>query len=111
MDGILITAAVITGVIAMIAIVTYFCAFPIGGTPDSVVLLPVFGDDKELPMRLERLMRRTDSRRVILVDYSADAAQTELCRHFVSNEPDAVFISHKNLEKILAKTFAIDKEI
>lgn len=107
MDMIIITSAVIIGVIALIEVLTYFFILPDEGIPDSVAVLPVFSDDKNFPMRLECLIRR-NSRNVILVDYSADSSQTELCRQFVRDNPDAVFISHEEIERIFAETFAIN---
>lgn len=111
MDGILITAAVIVGVIAMIEIVTMFFRLPLAcNGPSWVMVLPVFAEDSCFPQRLDRLAARSCGRtNVMIVDYSATEQQRELITQFARENPDAVIISHLELEKILSKTFAFEE--
>lgn len=99
MDGIIITAAVILAVISLIEIVTFFLAVPSGAAPAYASVLPVFAGDEKLRDRLEYLSTKGCGRkRVILVDYGATHEQAELCRQFVHNSPDAVFLPCSELE-------------
>lgn len=107
MDSVIITAAVILAVVAIIEIVTLFISLPTDNVPPYVTVLPVFADDKLFDKRLEYLMQKGCGRRnAILVDYTADTRQQELCRKFVENNPDAVFIPHTQLREIFSKTFS-----
>ena len=102
MDAIIITAAVVLAAICIIEIVSYFVTAPLSGTPAYISVLPVFENDEELSERLEYLaIKSCGRRRVIIVDYSASSEQSELCRGFVNNSPDAVFISAEELEKTM----------
>lgn len=111
MDGILVTAAVIVGVIAVIEIVTMFFRLPLKCSgPAYVMLLPVFSEDSCFPERLEQLASRSVGRtNVIIVDYSATSLQKEHISRFSGENPEAVVISHEELEKILSKMFAIEE--
>lgn len=107
MDGILITAAVILSVIALIEVVTFFFSIPVKGAPAYVSVLPVFRGDKDFRDRLEYISRKSCGRtRIILVGYSADEEQEMLCRQFVRDEPDAVYISGDELEKFFEEIFS-----
>lgn len=107
MDVIIIIAAVILAFIAVIEIITLF-SLPTDNAPPYVAVLPVFADDKYFPQRLEYILQKGCGRtNIIMVDYSADNTQKELCRQFINDNPDAVFISHTELEKYFAETFAI----
>ena len=109
MDGIIITAAVILGVIALIEIVTLLFLTPIKSAPAYVAVLPIFADDPELSERLEYLsLKGCGRRRIILVNYSADAEQDMLCRQFAGNSPDTLYISAMELEKTLREIFTCD---
>lgn len=112
MDEIIITMAVILAVIAIIEIVTHFFAINSAGSPPYVTVLPVFSDDVLFNMRLEFLMRKGSGRqRIILVDYSADNHQKELCIAFVHNNPDAVFIHYTEMKNFFAEIFAFHEKI
>lgn len=107
MDGLIITAAVILAVVAIIEIVTVFFSLPVDSAPPYVTVLPVFADDKLFERRLEYLMQKGCGRRsAILVNYTADLHQTELCRRFVHDNPDAVFISKEELERFFTGIFS-----
>lgn len=107
MDGIIITAAVILGVIALIEIVTLLFISPVRSAPAYVAILPVFADDNELRERLEYLsLKGCGRRRIILVNYSASAEQDILCEKFMSNSTDSLYIHANELEKTLREIFA-----
>lgn len=106
MDEILITAAVLLAVIAVIEIVTYFLTVPLNSSPAYTAVLPILSQDEKLNERLEYLALRSCGRRcVVLVDYDAAPEQAELCRQFVRNSPDAVFIPSSELEDYFRRTF------
>lgn len=111
MDGLLVTAAVIVGVIAIIEIVTMFFRLPLKCSgPAYVMILPVFAEDSCFPERLDQLAARSCGRtNVIIADYSSTVQQKELISQFARENPDAVIISHDELEKILSKMFAIEE--
>lgn len=107
MDVIIIITAVALAFIALIEIVTIF-SLPTDNAPPYVAVLPVFADDRYFQQRLEYILQKGCGRtNIIIVDYSADSFQSELCRQFVNDNPDAVFISHTELEKYFSETFAI----
>ena len=107
MDMIIVISAFILAFIAMIEIISLF-SLPANNAPPYVAVLPVFADDKYFRQRLEFILQKGCGRtNIIIVDYSADDVQQELCRQFVRDNPDAVFISHEELEKYFAETFAI----
>lgn len=105
MDMIIVITAVMLAVIAIIETVMLF-SLPTDNAPPYVEVLPVFADDRYFQQRLEYILQKGRTN-VIIVDYSASDLQKELCRQFVNNNPDAVFISHTELEKYFAETFAI----
>lgn len=105
MDMIIIITAVILAVIAVIETAMLF-SLPADNAPPYVEVLPVFADDRYFQQRLEYIVQKGRTN-IIIVDYSADGLQKEMCRQFVSSNPDAVFISHTELEKYFAETFAI----
>ncbi|MCM1133870.1 MAG: hypothetical protein NC340_10425 [Ruminococcus flavefaciens] len=107
MDMIIITVAVILAVIALIEIIALF-SFPTDNAPPYVTVLPVFADDRNFQQRLEYILQKGCGRtNIIIVNYSANDSQLELCRQFVEDNPDAVFISCTELQKYFAETFAI----
>lgn len=104
MDGIIVTAAVILAVIALMELVTLFAALPGDGLKLYISVLPVFGDDEDFSVRLEQIMRRGCGRKsVILVDFSADDEQRELCRQFARDNPDCEFVTEQELAECLEK--------
>ncbi|MBR3969687.1 MAG: hypothetical protein IKJ87_01210 [Ruminococcus sp.] len=106
MDEIIITSAVILTVIAIIEIVTLFFSLPAENAPPYVTVLPVFCDDELFDRRIEYLMQRGCGRRsVIIIDYSATDSQKKLCRRFIENNPDAVFVRHDELEGYFSSVF------
>ncbi|MBQ3139297.1 MAG: hypothetical protein IJB68_07300 [Ruminococcus sp.] len=112
MDEIIITAAVVLAVIAIIEIVTHFLAINSTSSPPYVTVLPVFSDDELFVMRLEFLMRKGSGRqRVILVDYTADNQQKELCSAFIHTNPDASFIHYTEMKNFFAEIFAFHEKI
>ena len=112
MDGIIITAAVILAVIAIIEIVNLFTDISIDGAPAYVTVLPVYADDKLFDMRLEYLMRWGCGRRkVVLVDFSANNRQIDLCSRFVDNNPDAAFIHYTEMKNFFAEIFAFQEKM
>ncbi|MBR5513499.1 MAG: hypothetical protein IKV85_05885 [Ruminococcus sp.] len=112
MDGIIISAAVVLAVIALIEITGVFTDLSDEGVPAYVTVLPVFAEDSLFDMRLEYLMRKSGGRRkVVLVDFSADNRQIELCSRFVNNNPDAAFIHYTEMKNFFAEIFAFHEKI
>ena len=107
MDGVIITAAVILAVIALIEIVTLFCAKPFG-KPVYIAIIPVFAEDSDLPLKLERLALRSLPT-AILLDISATEKQLQICRQFVRDNPAAEIVPYSEFENYLAHTFGIEK--
>lgn len=111
MDNIIITAAVVLAVVALIEIVTIFFSLPGDNAPPYVMVLPVFSNDELFTARLEFLTQKGCGRNnIILVDYTADNKQKEICRRFVLNNPDAAFITSAELEKYLEKIFSVTQK-
>lgn len=103
----IISAAVILTVMAIIEIITLLFTLPNHNAPPYVTVLPVFCDDNLFENRLDYLMQKSCGRgNVILVDYSANEHQRNLCERFVENNPDAIFIHQQELKKYLSKTFS-----
>ncbi len=106
MIELIITSVVVLAVIAIIEIVTLFFTLPADDAPPYVTVLPVFHGDNLFESRLEYLMQKTCGRgNIILVDYSADEYQRDLCNRFINNNPDAVFIPYSELESHLSAVF------
>lgn len=106
MIELIVTAIVIITVLALIEIVTLFFTLPSNNAPPYVTVLPIFNGDSLFESRLEYLMQKTCGRgNIILVDCSADNYQRDLCRKFINNNPDAVFIHNSELENHLASVF------
>ena len=81
-------------------------------SPLYAAVLPVFAEDELFPRRLDRLALSSCGRSyLIIIDCSATPAQLELCRQFCSDNPDCIIIKHDELEKTLAKMFAIHKKM
>lgn len=112
MDGIIITSGVILGVIAIIEIINLFTDLHKNDSPACLSVLPVFSEDALFDSRLEYLMRKGCGRqRIIFVDFSANKRQTDLCRSFIHNNPDAVFLDSSEMQNFFSEIFAIEKKI
>lgn len=107
MDGVIVTAAVILAVIALIEAVTIFCARPFG-KPVYIAVVPIIGEDSDLPERLERLSLRSVPAAVLL-DISATEEQLQMCRQFVRDNPAAEIVPAEVFSDYLARTFGIRK--
>lgn len=108
MNLLILLSAVILGIIAVTEIMLIFFSLPRGNTPAYLAILPVFSEDSEFDERLDHIAQKGCGRRnIILVNYTANPHQIELCNRFVHNNPDAVFIKHEEIENFFAKTFAI----
>ncbi|MBQ8962072.1 MAG: hypothetical protein IJ071_12815 [Ruminococcus sp.] len=108
MDGIVITAAVILAAVALIEVVTLFLARPDPAAPPYIELLPVFGEDRQFPRRIEYLGKRCGGRTsLIIVDISANEQQLELCRRLAEESPDTVIVTMAELEGALREIFLL----
>ncbi len=109
----IVTCAVILGVVALIEVVTIFFRMPVGNnSPAYVTILPVFREDDLFPLRLEKLALKSGGRSfIIIVNYSADKMQSELCIQFCRDNPDTIMVHHSELENLLSKTFAFSDKM
>jgi len=114
------TIIIAVAILAVMVTAEILCIVHNGGkklkSPDFVAVIPVFPNDDSFSERLysisEKITRgslRADA--IFLVDYGADSEKTELCRQFCRENAYAETVLPENLEKMLSKTFAIDKEI
>lgn len=108
MDGVIVTAAVILAVIALIEIVTLFCAKPFG-KPVYIAVIPIFSEDGDLPAKLERLAMRSLPAAVLL-NVSATEEQLQICRQFVRDNQAAEIVNAQDFEEYLARAFGIREE-
>lgn len=81
---------------------------------DFVAVVPVFPEDRNLPERLGCLSEKIACgqcriEEIILIDYGATPEQLEICRRFCLDNPCAAIAEFSQFEKIIAKTFAIDR--
>ncbi len=110
MENIIIIFAVILFAAAVFEITEIFFNTPYSKSMSYVSVLPVFGTDVMFPERLEKLAVKSGGRsRIIIVYFSPDSFQKQLCEQFCINNPDTVITDSENLEKILSEMFAIDK--
>jgi len=107
MDWFLILSAFVLLLTAFAEILCFFR--PLRKKQCFVKILPLFVDDSEFSERLEKLSLECE--KIIIVEYSADEEQSELCRKFICNNPDTELISCKDLEKYLHKMFAFEEKI
>ncbi|MBE6855983.1 MAG: hypothetical protein E7500_00960 [Ruminococcus sp.] len=116
MDSIIVTTLLVLGVIALIEAVSLFGSRYYEGTDAvGVLVIPVLPDDSGLYTKLENLSRKLSSGKlctdeIILVNYGATQPQLEICRRFCYEHSNTVFTDPAGLEKILLKTFAIERE-
>ena len=113
MENIITVGAVVLSLTAMAEIFIIFFRLPEeDSAPPYVIVLPVFSGDSGFPARLEQLSLRSGGRsNILLVCYSADSSQIELCKQFVRANPDAVIITGSQLEKYLSETFAFSDKM
>ena len=112
MNLLILLSAIVLGIIAITVITLIFFSLPRGNSPAYLAILPVFSEDSAFEERLDHIAQKGCGRRnIILVNYTANPRQIELCSHFISNNPDAVFIKHDEIENFFAKTFAIDSKM
>lgn len=112
MNMLIILSAIVLGIIAVTEILLIFFSLPHGNSPAYLAILPVFSEDSAFEERLDHIAQKGCGRRnIILVNYTADSRQIELCSHFIHNNPDAVFINHEEIENFFAKTFAIEPKM
>jgi len=106
MDDIIITIALIVGVLSFIEIISFLLKGTTYKMPVCVSILPIFSGDEKLFDRIELLsLKGCGRRKVILVDYNATPTQSEFCKKFVECSPDALYISHNELEELLKEIF------
>ncbi len=79
-------------------------------------VLPVFPDDDNLRRKLEYLSQKLSddtyfAEEIILINYGATVYQLEICREFCDENENAILTDPASLEKILSKTFAIERKI
>ena len=78
-------------------------------------VIPVFPNDGDLRERLEYLNEKLSCgsyyiEEIIIINYGATVQQLEICRSFCYENKNAVLTDPASLEKILSKTFAIDRK-
>lgn len=116
MDKVMVTSVIILAVIAVIEGVSLFC-----GSSRRVrklsfaAVVPVFPGDSDLRERLEYLSRKLSGgtyyiEEIIIINYGATVGQLEICEMFCSEHQNAVMTDPAGLEKILSKTFAIERK-
>lgn len=116
MDKVTVTSVIILAVIAVIEGVSLFCGS--AGRKRKLTfaaVIPVFPEDDDLRERLEYLTRKLSggacsAGSIIIVNYGAAIGQLEICELFCSENPNAFITDPAGLEKILSKTFAIERK-
>lgn len=116
MEAIIITFAVILGMLFVILVTGALCRdyLKIRKTAFAAVL-PVFPDDEELRRRLNYMEQKASgdnefTELIVLVNYGATTEQIELCQRFCDKRKNVIFTDPASLEKILSKTFAIESK-
>ncbi|MBQ8296310.1 MAG: hypothetical protein IJX77_00840 [Ruminococcus sp.] len=116
MDNVIVTSVLILAVIAVIEGVSLFykssrrvkkLAF--------AAVVPVFPDDDDLRERLEYLGDKLSGgsyyiEEIIIINYGATIEQLEICGRFCYENRNAILTDPASLEKILSKTFAIERK-
>lgn len=115
MDKIIATSLLVLFVIAIIEAVSLFCKPHHLKKLSFAAVVPVFPDDKNLRLRLDDLNRKLSSssyciEEIIIINYGATYEQLEICKQFCYENPNAIFTDPASLEKILSKTFAIERK-
>lgn len=118
MEALAVTFAVVIGVMLMMLAAGLLCRDYLKEKEIShAVIFPVYSADEKIIRKIKHIERKFSSEEVsfssviILVNYSADAKNAEICREFCNSRENAYFIQPEDVEKILSKTFAIDAEI
>lgn len=108
MDGVIITALIISVVIICIEGLTLLIDGILKKRKENYyAVVPVFQNDEFLSERLMDLNERTYAD-IILLDYGADYSQCEICHKFCFNNKNAVFLNSSELEKYFSESFAIN---
>lgn len=116
MDNIIVTSLLVLAVIAAIEAVSLFCSASRRTVKLSfAAVIPVFPDDTDLRERLACLEEKMSGsfcciEEIIIINYGASAEQLEICQQFCFDNPAAVITDPAGLEKILSKTFAIERK-
>ena len=116
MDNIIVTSLLVLAVIAVIEAVSLFCSSSRRRVKLAfAAVLPVFPDDTDLRERLAYLEEKMSGgscciEEIIIINYGASVEQLEICRQFCFENPAAVITDPAGLEKILSKTFAIERK-
>ena len=116
MDNIIIASLLILAVIAVIEAVSLFYKSSRRVSKLSfAAVIPVFPDNCDLRERLTYLSEKLSCgsyyiEEIIIIDYGATIEQLEICRGFCYENKNAVLTDPASLEKILSKTFAIERK-
>lgn len=116
MDGIMVTAVFVLAVIAVIEAVSLFCKTPaVRWERTFAVTVPVFPETENIFGILEHIAGELSDFHsggisIIIVNYGMTTAQNEVCRAFCFENPSAVITNPADVEKILSKTFAIERK-
>lgn len=116
MDGIMVTAVFVLAVIAVIEAVSLFCkTSEIKWDKVFAVTVPVFPHTENIYGKLEYIAGElsdfhSGGIRIIIVNYGMTTAQNEDCRAFCFENASAVITDPADVEKILSKTFAIERK-
>ncbi len=117
MDNVIAAAVIVLVIITAIEGVSLFYKSSHRAVSMSfAAVLPVFPEDGELRRKLEYLSRKLSddtyfAEEIILINYGATVHQLEICREFCDENENAIITDPASLEKILSKTFAIERKI
>lgn len=116
MDKIIVTSVLILAVIAVIeAVSLFYRASHRVSKLSFAAVVPVFPDDSDLRERLAYLGEKLSCgsyyiEEIIIINYGATVEQLEVCRAFCYENKNAILTDPASLEKILSKTFAIERK-
>lgn len=117
MDSIIVIAVLVLAVIVVIEAVSLFyrASHRVSRLAFAAVV-PVFPDDSDLRERLVYLEEKLSGgsyyiEEIILINYGASPEQLEICHSFCDDNANAVLTDPASLEKILSKTFAIERKV
>lgn len=116
MDGVMITVVLVLCVIAAIEAVSLFCHREDAEELMIAVAVAVTAETENIGAKLECAageLRGFNSGRIrmVIVDLGMTKAQQEECRLFCAEHPLAVIAFPDEAEKILSKTFAIERKV
>ncbi|MBE6862107.1 MAG: hypothetical protein E7497_04310 [Ruminococcus sp.] len=117
MDNVIAAAVIVLAVITSIEAVSLFYRSSHRAVNLSfAAVLPVFPDDINLRRKLDYLRQKLSdntyfAEEIILVNYGATVYQLEICREFCDENENAILTDPASVEKILSKTFAIERKI